>query len=140
MNQLKPPEGRYQSRIRTSTQRLFRWHGLWAAATLLMAFGPGFLWHRVLGLTLLAVGVDVAMGVGMILATKKYVEDLDELQRKIFLNALGIAVGVGLIVGVPWTVMDAYHVISVHGNFGLLVIFQGLTFMVSLVYGMWRYR
>lgn len=140
MSQLRAAENGYQSRIRTSTRRLCRWHGWWAAATLLMAFGPGFLWHRGLGLTLLAVSLDVATGVGMILATKKYVEDLDELQRRIFLNALGIAVGVGLIVGVPWTVMDAYHVIHVHANFGLLVILQGLTFLVTLLYGTWRYR
>ena len=107
---------------------------------MLMCFGPGFLWHRALGLTLLAAGLDIAVGVGMLLATKKYIEELDELQRKIFLNALGIAVGVGLIVGVPWTVMDVYHVIHFHANFGFLVILQGLTFMVSFLYGTWRYR
>lgn len=140
MNPSKPPENGYQWRFRTNTRRLVRWNGAWAAATLLMAFGPGFLWHRALGFTLLAVGLDVAMGVGMILATKKYIEELDELQRKIFLNALGIAVGVGLIAGVPWTVMDAYHVIHFHANFGLLVILQGLTFLVSFLYGTWRYR
>lgn len=135
-----PPATGYQSRIRTSTRRLFRWHGLWAAATLLMAFGPGFLWHRALAPTLLAVGLDVAVGVGMVLATKKYVEELDDLQRRIFLNALGIAVGIGLIVGVPFSVMDAYHVIHFHVNFGLLVILMSLTFLASLLYGTWRYR
>ena len=140
MNQLKPLENGYQSRMRTSTKRLCRWHGLWAAATLLMAFGPGFVWHRAVGLTLLAVGLDVVTGVGMILATKKYVMELDELQRRIFLNALGIALGVGLIVGVPWTVMDAYRVIHFHANFGLLVVLQGLTFLATLLYGTWRYR
>jgi len=139
MNPSQPQESRYQSRMRTSTKRLYRWHGAWAAATLLVAFGTGF-WHRALGLTLLAVGLDVAMGVGMILATKKFIEEIDELQRKIFLNALGIAVGVGLIVGVPWTVMDAYRVIHLHANFGFLVILEGLTFLVTLLYGTWRYR
>ncbi len=33
MNQLKPPENGYQSRIRTNTKRLFRWNGAWVAAT-----------------------------------------------------------------------------------------------------------
>jgi hypothetical protein len=140
MNQLKPPENGYQSRIRTSAKRLYLWHSAWAAVTLLMCFGPGFLWHRALGLTLLAAGLDIAVGVGMILATQKFIAEMDELQRKIFLNALGIAVGVGLIVGVPWTVMDVYHVIHFHANFGFLVILQGLTFIVSLLYGTWRYR
>jgi hypothetical protein len=140
MNQLKPPESGYQSRIRTSTKLLYRWHGAWAAATLLMCFGPGFFWHRALWLTLLTVGLDVAVGVGMILATKKFIAEMDELQRKLFLDALAIALGVGLIVGVPWTVMDVYRVIHFHANFGLLVILMGLTFLASLLYGTWRYR
>jgi hypothetical protein len=76
----------------------------------------------------------------MIRATKRYVMDLDELQRKIWLDALGIALGVGLIVGVPWTVLDAYRVIHLHANFGFLVILQGLTFVVTLFCGFWRYR
>jgi hypothetical protein len=140
MSQLKPPEQGYQSRIRTSTKRLYRWHGRWAAATLLMAFGPGFLWHKALVLTLLAVGLDVAVGVGMILATKNFIAEVDELQRKVLLDALAIALGVGLIVGVPWSVLDAYHVIHLHANFGLLVVLMSLTFMVSLLYGTLRYR
>ena len=94
MNQLKPPENGYQSRIRTSTIRLVCWNGAWVAATALMAFGPKFLWNKALVFTLLAVGLDVAVGVGMILATKKYVAELDELQQKVYLNALGITVGV----------------------------------------------
>lgn len=140
MNQLKSPEKGYQSRFRANTRRLVRWNGAWAAATLLMALGPGFLWHKAFGLTLLAVALDLAMGVGMILATKKYVTELDELQQKVYLNALGITVGVGLIVGVPFTVMNAYHVIPFRANFGHLVMLMGLTFLVSLVYGHWRYR
>jgi len=140
VNQLKPLENGYQSRFRTNTTRLVCWNGAWAAATLLMALGPKLLWNKALVFTLLAVGLDVPVGVGMILATKKYIEELDELQRRIFLNALGIAVGVELIAGVPYSVLDAYHVIHFKANFGELVILMGLTFLVSFVYGTWRYR
>ena len=137
MNQPKAP---YRSRIRTSTTRLIRWDGAWVAATALMAFGPKFLWNRALGFTLLAVGLDLAVGVGMILATKQYIAELDELQRKVYLNALAITDGVGLIVGIPWSVMDTYHVIPVKADIANLVILMGVTFVVSTVYGTWRYR
>jgi uncharacterized membrane protein len=140
MNQLKPAENGYQSRFRANTNWLVRWNGAWVVATLLMLFGPKVLWNNALGFTLLAAGLDVGVGVGMVLATKKYVMELDELQRKVFLNALGIAVGVGLIAGVPLSAMDAYHVIPFHANIGLLVIIMGLTFFVSFLYGTWRYR
>ncbi len=140
MNQLKPPENGYQARIRTSTIRLFRWNGAWVAATALMAFGPRFLWNRALVFTLLAVGLDVAVGVGMIVATKKYIMELDELQQKVYLYALGITLGVGLIVGVPFSVMGSYRVIPFRPDIAHLLLLMGLTFVLSFLYGTWRYR
>ena len=140
MNHLNPVENGYQARTRTNILRLLRWNGAWVAATALMAFGPKFLWSRALVFTLLAVGLDVAMGFGMILANKKYVAELDELQRRVYLNALAITVGVAVILGVPFSVMDTYHVIPFKADIAHLVILMGLTFGVSVAYGTWRYR
>ncbi len=140
MNQLKQPESGYQSRIRTSVIRLFFWTGAWAAATALMVFGPKFLWNKALTFTLLAVGLNVAVGVGMILSNKNYLAELDELQRKVQLNAMGITLGVGLIAGVPLSLMDSYHVIPVHADISNLLILMALTYLASNVYGTWRYR
>jgi len=140
MSQLKPLANGYQSRVRTNVIRLFLWNGAWVAATALMAFGPKFLWNKTLVFTLLAVGLDVAVGVGMILANKTYLAELDELQRKVQLNAMGITLGVGLIAGVPFSVMDSYHVIPFHADIAHLLIFMSLTFVVSNLYGTWRYR
>jgi hypothetical protein len=140
MNQSKPLEGGYQSRIRTNVIRLFYWNGAWGAATALMALGPRFLWNEALAFTLLAIGLDVAVGVGMILANKRYIAELDELQRKVQLNSMGITLGVALIAGVPLSVMDAYHVIPFHADIAYLLILMSLTFAVSNLYGTWRYR
>src|SRR5947209_8108386 len=128
MNQPKSPENGYQSRVRANLMRLFRWNGAWAASTLLMALGPKFLWNKALGFTLLAIGLDVAVGVGMIVANKKYLAELDELQRKVQLNSMGITLGVGLIAGVPLSVMDAYHVIPFHADIAYLLFLMSLTF------------
>lgn len=140
MNQLKSPENGYQSRIWAGNIRLACWNGAWVAATALMRFGPKVLWNKALGLTLLAVGLDVALGVGMILAAKKYVMELDELQQRVYLNALGITVGVAVVASVPFSVLDSYHMIPFHANISHLVMLMGLTFLVSFLYGMWRYR
>jgi hypothetical protein len=140
MNQLKPPENGYQARTRTNVIRLFRWNGAWGVATALMAFGPKFLWNKALVFTLLAVGLDVAVGVGMILANKKYIAELDELQRKVQLNSMGVTLGVALIAGVPLSVMDSYHVIPFHADIAYLLLLMSLTFAVSNLYGTRRYR
>ena len=140
MNHLKQRETGYESRIRTNVIRLFRWNGAWGAATALMAFGPKFLWNRALVFTLLAVGLDVGLGVGVILANKNYLAELDELQRKVQLNSMGITLGVALIAGAPLSVMDAYHVIPFHVDIAYLLILMSLTFAVSNLYGTRRYR
>jgi hypothetical protein len=140
MDQLKPPENRYQSRVRANVIRLFRWNGAWGAASVLMAFGPRFLWNKALVFTLLAVALDVAVGVGMIVANKKYIAELDELQRKVQLDSMGITLGVALVAGVPFLVMDAYHVIPFHADIAYLLVLMSLTFAVSNLYGTRRYR
>ena len=140
MNQSRTMKNGYESRIRASTMRLAQWTGAWVAATALMAFGPKFLWNKALVFTLLAVGLDVAVGVGMILANKKYLEELDELQRKVHLNALAVAVGVALIAGIPYSMMDAYDVIPFKAHISHWMMLMSLTYFVSYLYGARRYR
>ena len=140
MKQPKPPGNGYQWRIRMNVLRLFLWNGAWVAATALMTFGPRFFWNRTLLFTLLAVSLDVAVGVGMILANIKYIAELDELQRKVQLDSMGITLGVALIAGTPLSVMDAYHVIPFHVDIAYLLILMSLTFAISNLYGTRRYR
>jgi hypothetical protein len=140
VNQLQPLANGYQSRIWKGDIRLACWNGAWVAGTALMGFGPRFLWHKALVFTLPAVALDLAVGIGVILATKKYVMELDELQRRVWLNALGITVGVAVIVAPPLSVMDVSHMLPFHVNISHLVMLMGLTFFASFLYGTRRYR
>lgn len=110
------------------------------AATALMAFGPKFLWNKALVFTLLAVGLNVAVGARMILSNIEYVVELDELQRKVYLNALAITVGVAVITGIPYSVMDTYNVIPFRADIAHLLMLMSLTFAVAHQYGTRRYR
>jgi hypothetical protein len=138
MNQLKPREKGYESRMRTHASWLYRWSGAWVAATMLMVNRLSA--HEALVFTLLAVGLDVAVGVGLIVTFKKFIAEADELQRSLLLNAFAIAFGVGIVVGIPFTLMSAFRLIPIKANIGHLVLLQGLTFIVSLLYGNRRYR
>jgi hypothetical protein len=93
-----------------------------------------------LAFTLLAIGSNVAAGVGVILANKNYLAELDELQRKVQLNAMAVTLGVGLIASVPLSVMNSYHLIPFKVDISHLVMLMSLTFVVSVVYGSRRYR
>jgi len=105
-----------------------------------MSFGPQFLWDKTSAFTLLAVGLNVCVGVGLIIAHRKYLASLDELQRKVYLDALGITVGVVLIVAVPYAVLDRFNIVHLKAEVSDLLILMTVTFLASLLTGTWRYR
>jgi hypothetical protein len=140
MNQSRTLENGYQSRTRKNILQLATWASAWVGTCALMALGPRLLWNEAQVLTLLAVGLNFCVGVGLILAHKKYLASQDELQRKIYLNALAITVGVALIISIPYSVMDRYHVIPFHADLSDLWMLMTLTFLASFFYGTWRYR
>ena len=70
----------------------------------------------------------------------RIIGDADELQRKVQLNAMAITLGVCLIAGVPFSVLDSYHVIPFHADIAYLLILMSLTFAVSNLFGTRRYR
>lgn len=140
MNPSIPRENNYQSRVWTGTLRLLKWGIPWVGTCALVRLGPKLLWDKALGFTLLAVGLNIAVGVGLILAHKKYFAGVDELQQKVLFNALAITVGVAVIIGIPWQVMNAYKVISFRADAAHLIALMSLTYVASVVYGNLRYR
>ena len=140
MNQSTTRESSYESRTQANVLRIFWWSLAWVGTCALLVFGPKFLWAKALVFTLLAVGLNVLVGVCAIMANKTYFEELDDLQRRVHLNSLAITVGVAFIAAVPYSVLDAYHVIPFHADVAHLVMLMGLTYAVSNLYGTRRYR
>ncbi|HEY4085136.1 MAG TPA: hypothetical protein VGM43_04320 [Bryobacteraceae bacterium] len=87
-----------------------------------------------------AVGLNFCVGVGLTVVHKRYLASLDELQRKVYLDALGITVGVVLIVSVPYSVLDRFNVVHLKAEVSDLLILMTVTFLISFFTGTWRYR
>jgi hypothetical protein len=140
MNRPRTLENGYQCRTLKNIFQLASWAGAWLGTCALMTFGPQFLWNSASAFTLLAVGLNFCVGIGLILAHKKYLAGLDELQRKVYLDALGITVGMVLIVAIPYAVLDRYNIVHLKNEISGLMILMSVTFLASLFYGTWRYR
>jgi hypothetical protein len=104
-----------------------------------MALGPQPFWNKDPAF-LLAVGLNFCVGVGLILAHKTYLVSLDELQRKVYLDALAITVGTVLIVAIPYAVLDRYNFVHLKNEVSDLMILMSVTFLASFFYGRLRYR
>ena len=140
MNPAKPQKHSYQSRTVRNILQLFIWASAWLGTCALMAFGPQFLWGQTSAFTLVAIALNFCVGVGLIMVHKKYLASLDELQRKVYLDALGITVGVVLIVTVPYSVLERFNIIHLKAGVSDLLILMTVTFLASFFSGTWRYR
>ena len=123
-----------------NTIRLAYWTGAWLLTMAAANFGPKFFWDSNDLLTVVAIVINLAFGFGMILANKRQLKGLDELQQKVQLEAMGITLGVGLVVGIAYSNLDVTNVISSDAEISHLVILMGLTYLAGIVIGLRRYR
>ncbi|MEJ2584967.1 MAG: hypothetical protein P8Z38_07955 [Robiginitalea sp.] len=119
--------------------RLAIWTFAWTASTALAAFGPQFIWDDSMGLTALAILLNVSIGIGMILANRRLIEGLDELERKIHLESLALTLGLTLIVGIGYSLLDSTNLIPWDAEISFLVIFMGLCYLAAVIVNQKRY-
>jgi len=64
---------------------------------------------------------------------------LDELQQKIQLEAMGLALGVAVVVGLAYSSLDVTNVIPWDAEISNLVILVALTYIAGVFIGQRRY-
>ncbi|MCL1066873.1 hypothetical protein L2735_08650 [Shewanella olleyana] len=134
------PEKSWKANNCRDTKSLAKWTTAWVVTMAIANFGPKFIWQENELLTLLAIVVNLAVGVGMILANKRHLAGLDELQQRIQLNAMAGSLGVGLIVGLSYSNLDVTGLIGFDAEISHLVIIMALTYMVGILLGNRKYQ
>lgn len=129
----------FTSQTKRNTVRLAIWTWTWVLTMALAAFGPKFLWNENTTLTLLAIILNVGMGFLMIRANMRFINGLDELQRKIQIDAMAIALGVGIVGGLAYSLLDTTNLIPWDAEIAVLVVIISVTYMVSLFINQKRY-
>jgi len=128
------------ARTKKNTLRLACWTGAWVLATAGAAFGPRFLWDFNTLPTILGVLIHIGIGFGMIRVFKQYLLGLDELQRKIQLDAIALTLGVGLVIGSSYELLEDIKLIPFEPEISHLIILMSLTYWVGVILGNRRYQ
>ncbi len=123
-----------------NTLRLGYWTAAWLVTMALASFGPVFIWQSNKLLTGLAILFNLGVGFGMIMANKRYLKGLDELQQKIQLEAMALSLGVGLVVGLCYSNLDISNLISFDAEISHLVILMGLTYFAGVLVSHRKYQ
>ena len=140
MNNSKTSLNDWARSNRKNTVRLKYWTLAWVVTMAVTAFGPKYLWGFALAPTVLAVLTNLGVGIGMILANKKYIRGQDELHQKIFLDASALTLGVGLVCGLSYELFEDIKLISFEPEISHLVILMCLTFLIGMIAGHRRYQ
>lgn len=140
MSDLKTGSGNWARENEKNTIRLGLWTGAWLLTMALANFGPRFIWDSNETITFIAILANVLIGFGMILANRRQLKGLDEMHQKIQLEAMGMSMGVGLVMGLGYSNLDITNLIPFDAEISHLVILMGLTYLLGLFLGLRKYR
>lgn len=126
--------------VTKDTKNLAFWTGAWTVSMAIANFGPKFIWEEHGGLTIAAIAINALFGIGMILANIRHLKVMDEMQRKVAMDAMGITLGVAVVVGLAYSNLDVTNIISSDAEISHLVILIGLTYLASTLIGRLRYK
>ena len=121
------------------TLQLAFWTWSWVATLAVATLGPKMLWADNHLLTAATILINLANGIGMILANRKLFNHYDELERKIHLESMAFTLGASVVVGLSYSLIDQTNLISADAEIGFLVMFIGITYMLALLINRKRY-
>ena len=115
------------------------WTWSWVATMAFATFGPIFIWEKQIALTAFAIILNLAIGVLMILANRKVFNHYDELERKLHLESLALTMGLTVVVGLTYSLLDQTNLISFDAEIANLVLFVGITERITFFINRKRY-
>lgn len=140
MEKINAESGDWKTRNHNNLVRLAMWTGAWLVTMALATFGPEFIWESNKGLTLTAILVSFGIGLGMIVANIRQLKDLDEMMQIIQLEAMGISLGIGVVGGLSFALLDTENIINFDAEIGYVIVLIGLTYLASCFILNKRYR
>lgn len=119
--------------------QLAAWTWSWVATMAIATFGPKYIWDDHTVLTALAVSVNFANGILMIIANRNLYNNFDELERKIHLESLALTLGLAVVVGLSFSLLDSTKLMAFTAEISHLVLFIGVTYLVCVFVNTKRY-
>lgn len=127
-------------RSNRATVMLAIWTLAWTASLALAVFGSSNFWKDNEILSWAAIGLNVAIGVGLLVAHARFLRAIDELQRKINLDALAMTLGIGFVVGFAYVAARSADLVSADVSIALFSTALAVICMAAILIGNLRYR
>ncbi len=118
---------------------MLAWTLAWVASLAFLTGAENSLWDNII-FTQIGLIINLAIGIGMIIANKNLFKTYDELQKKIQFEAMAITLGLAVVVGLTYEVSFDFGVINSEPEFEYLVLFISFSYIASNIINSRRYR
>jgi hypothetical protein len=129
----------WEKKSKRNSLNVLMWSALWVVSMAITGFAPRYVWDYNTTLSIISVAVHLLVGLGMILANRRHLLGLDKLQQKIQYSAMALCLGVGLVAGLSYELLEDIKLITFQPEIPHLVILMCLTYMVGIIMGKKRY-
>ncbi|MGS2719126.1 hypothetical protein [Paraglaciecola aestuariivivens] len=116
------------------------WTLAWLASTACLRFGAEYIWNYQPAYSVMVLLTHIAFGLAMIRVNIKHLASLDELQRKITMDAMGITLGIGLIAGIAYEQLEDIKLITFEPEVSHLIMLMAVTYIISIIIGNRKYQ
>ena len=118
---------------------MLAWTFAWVASIAFLTGGVNSLWDSLL-ITKIGLLINLAIGIGMIIANKNLFKTYDELQKKIQFEAMAITLGLAVVVGLTYEISFDFGVIDKEPEFEYLMGFISFSYIASNIINARKYR
>ena len=129
----------YDSRSIRDNLVLVAWVFAWMAALTVADKAALYGWWSDEWMTLLAISIHVVIGIGMIFKFMAMLRNMDDLQRRIQLEALSMALGISLVGCAAYSLLVTWGYI-VDEEVSDIFMLMCVSYAASTLFGVWRYR
>ena len=121
------------------TKVMLGWTLAWVASLAFLTGAENTLWNNLI-YTKIGLLLNLAIGIGMIIANKNLFKHYDELEKKIQFEAMAITLGLVVVVGLTYEVSFDFGVIDSEPEFEYLVFFICFSYVASNIISAMRYK
>jgi hypothetical protein len=115
------------------------WIFVWMATFVAADKAEVYEWYTAGSLPLIAIAINAAIGLTVIVTYMRFLKELDEMQQKIQLNALALAMGIGLVGSVSYSLLVSAGIVAVP-DIAVVIVLLGGGYSAGLVIGRARYQ
>jgi len=121
------------------TKIMLGWTIAWVISLAFLSGGENSLWDSLL-ITKIGLIINLAIGIGMIIANKNLFKTYDELLKKIQFEAMAITLGLAVVVGLTYEISFDFGVIDKEPEFEYLMLFISFSYISANIINARRYR